>query len=586
MANPYELRFSSPLKSEKVIVPDYTSGSGINNYDTSLDLVGAGYPNYGQAFAQNFLKLLENFSSPYPPENAIEGQLWYDTSDEERKVLRINNGTDFSSRWPSANGIYQQTNDPALQYYETVKEGDIWVDTNNSQLKLRYGSNWRLVGPYVSTDSQKTGPEPVSIESSTGLTFPVILNWANGKVVEIISNSAFIPKIVIDGFSSISTGSNLTNKLSARYNGISEKAVGLIQGNSILKSSDFLKSNVSSQIHTGTLIINSTDGIQIKNTNFNNFIKINSDLSGGNVNFTDDTKFFKIGINEVSFIKFDATSGFGKIGVNTSTNSNSPTFYVNGDGKFTSKLTIESTLTQALSIPNGGIYIHGDAVVNQDLTVNSESTLTGRVTIGSSVGSGLILTPSRHDVYDIGTGNKRFRHIYASKFGTTVTNATIFYGNLQGTATKLASQRTFKIEGMVTTTNLATFDGSTNVILTATVTENIILNQIATGNANATSNILLSDSGLFKITKQDFLSDIYNQLIPTGAVLPWTTSSTATLNNRFLLCDGSSYPAVSYSNLYGVIGLTYGSTGGPGYFNVPNYVLPLTTGTFYFIIKT
>lgn len=586
MANPYELRFSSPLKTERINVPDFTSGSGINNYDTSLDLVGAGYPNYGQAFAQNFLKLLENFASPFPPENAIEGQLWYDTSDLERKVLRINNGTDYSSRWPTASGIFQQTNDPALQYYETVKEGDIWVDINTSQLKLRYGNTWRLVGPYISNDSQKTGPEPITLESSSGAEYPVILNWANGKVVEIISNSSFTPKIVIDGFTYINTGTNLTNKLSARYNGIAEKSVGLVSGNSLLKSTDFLKNNTISQIHTGTLIINSTDGLQIKNVNFNNLIKINSDTSGGNINFNDTSKYFKIGIGDVSFIKFDASSGIGKIGINTTTSVNSPTIDVTGSGKFTEQFTIESFDNQALYVPNGGAYINGDLVLNENFQVNGESTLTGKLVLGSSVGSGLILSPSMNDVYDIGSVGKRFRHVYASKFGTTITNATIFYGNLQGTATKLASQRSFKIEGMVTTTDSVSFDGSANVTLTATITESVITDQSNLSSANSSGEILISDSGLFKISKQNFLQDLYAFLIPTGAIIPWSTSTTSTVFDNFLLCNGNSYSTAAYPGLYGIIGTSFGSTGGPGFFNVPNVTSVLTTGTVYYIIKT
>ena len=69
MANPYTLRYSNPFKSERIYVSDANTGTGKNDYDTSLEFVGPGYANYGLAFAQNFLKLLENFASPYPPSN-------------------------------------------------------------------------------------------------------------------------------------------------------------------------------------------------------------------------------------------------------------------------------------------------------------------------------------------------------------------------------------------------------------------------------------------------------------------------------------------------------------------------------------
>ena len=147
MANEYTLHFSDPTKQETITVP--AMPPGLNTVDTSLNLVGRGYPNYGLKFAENFLHLLENFSSPLPPENPIEGQLWFDTSDSGRKVLRIMDGTATAVKWPSATGIYQQSTDPNDQY--TAKNGDIWVDTGENSLKLWDGLNWQLVGPSSST---------------------------------------------------------------------------------------------------------------------------------------------------------------------------------------------------------------------------------------------------------------------------------------------------------------------------------------------------------------------------------------------------------------------------------------------------
>jgi hypothetical protein len=91
----YTLRFSDISKPQTVTVPDMPPG--INTIDTSLNLVGKNYPNYGEKIAENFLHLLENFSGPLPPENPIEGQLWYDTSDPTNKVLRIMDGTTTST---------------------------------------------------------------------------------------------------------------------------------------------------------------------------------------------------------------------------------------------------------------------------------------------------------------------------------------------------------------------------------------------------------------------------------------------------------------------------------------------------------
>lgn len=55
-------------------------------------------------------------------------------------------------------------------------------------------------------------------------------------------------------------------------------------------------------------------------------------------------------------------------------------------------------------------------------------------------------------------------------------------------------------------------------------------------------------------------------LVPTGAVLPWTTTSAP--SGGWLLCDGTSYLRASYADLFAVIGTTFGSVDGT-HFNVP-----------------
>jgi len=47
---------------------------------TSLTLIGKNYATYGTALNENFVYLVENFSSPFPgPANPITGQLWWDS---------------------------------------------------------------------------------------------------------------------------------------------------------------------------------------------------------------------------------------------------------------------------------------------------------------------------------------------------------------------------------------------------------------------------------------------------------------------------------------------------------------------------
>ena len=65
----------------------------------SLALVGRNVSNYGQYFAQNTIRHLENFASSTAPSPStrLVGQLWYDKSES---ILRVWDG----SNWKRATG--------------------------------------------------------------------------------------------------------------------------------------------------------------------------------------------------------------------------------------------------------------------------------------------------------------------------------------------------------------------------------------------------------------------------------------------------------------------------------------------------
>jgi hypothetical protein len=228
---PYTLNFSDPSKTETITVPDMPPG--VNIVDTSLSLVGKGYPNYGVTYAQNFVKLLENFASSLPPENPIEGQLWYDTSDPTNKVLRVMDGTASSTRWPSANGIYQQSQDPKISATQGLKIGDIWVDTASNQLKIYNNNSWILIGPAISSGVTKTGSEVQTIVDTSSTNHKVILNYIEDNVVSIVANETFIPNTVISGFTNLKPGINLSSNNSAMLSGTSDSALNLKINNTL-----------------------------------------------------------------------------------------------------------------------------------------------------------------------------------------------------------------------------------------------------------------------------------------------------------------------------------------------------------------
>ena len=58
---------------------------GYVDTSTGLNLVGRGFSGYGEQIADNFIRLLENFANSAAPVNPLEGQLWFDTTDNSLK---------------------------------------------------------------------------------------------------------------------------------------------------------------------------------------------------------------------------------------------------------------------------------------------------------------------------------------------------------------------------------------------------------------------------------------------------------------------------------------------------------------------
>ena len=588
MATQYTLNFSDPSKTTAVII----SGSTKNNYSTSLDLVGPGYVAYGETIAQDFLKLLENFASPNPPLNPIEGQLWYDTSNPGRKILRVSNGAITSARWPSANGIYQQANDPSIEYSQNLIDGDIWVDTGNTQVKIRYSDSWTLVGPSVSTSDTKTGTESVDLVSNTGATHPVILNWVNGKVVEIIAYSTFTPRTVIDGFATLNPGINLTTRVAAKYNGLADRAKALeITSGVYVQASEVMKNTVPAsqrQTHAGSLIIESSLGLFIRRPNqTNKEIKIGTS-TGTNVGLIEygfAAGTLKVGVTDNSYIKFDGDKG--TVAINATPVANIA-LTVNGKGTFAENITITATNTATTSLTVGGaVSIAGHAHIAGNLNVRG---LTEISTASSLIVGNVIPVNS---TTNLGSAAKPFESVYVKNIGSSTTFVRIF-GSVT-TATSLETSRTFRVSGHSTSTAVL-FNGGANVTFTTTLTRSAISSPVGgtTSTTSATQTLMVlntatNDSEIQSISKSNFLADVYPGLISTGMIIGYVSPGPY---NDWLYCNGSQHTASNYTSLYAIIGDKYGTGTAvtAGFFKVPNLTTATLSGTnghpIYYHIKT
>jgi hypothetical protein len=94
---------------------------------TSLTFVGRNYSGYGQPIEENLVKLLENFANTTAPKKPVQGQLWFNSSPNAKRLLISHDGTNFRDIANVPYSISAPTN---------ATTGDLWWDSSNSQIKV------------------------------------------------------------------------------------------------------------------------------------------------------------------------------------------------------------------------------------------------------------------------------------------------------------------------------------------------------------------------------------------------------------------------------------------------------------------
>ncbi len=414
----YTIYYSDDTKYSSAIIINDTDK---NKDATSLTFIGKKASSYAEDISTNFLHLLENFADSEPPNNPIEGQLWFDTSDETSKKLRINDGTAAGANWKPINGIYQQDEVPTA-----ATKGDVWVDTSRAQLFLTLdGTNWTLVGPSYSS-TLKTGSYPEQITDVFGNLHSIIKNYIDDEVVEIISPDSFTPQVKINGFTTIKPGLNLSSVNNAILNATSYAAqniyvtspvVGFVSGNNFVRNDISNSINGTLNIKNGSLTvgINPTFRIAKEGEFTNSFINT---VDGGKFTFqvikdeiynkilVIDGDNQRIGINkEVPNYTLDVAGGVYITGALTVTNS----IEVVGVAKFAQNVVLSSNA----SFFNTTTHIKGMVLgTSTDATFNTP-----------------IITPAVTSIYDLGSSSRKFGTVHAG----------VFQGALFGTATVASS---------------------------------------------------------------------------------------------------------------------------------------------------
>jgi microcystin-dependent protein len=567
---PYSVNFTDKENKTPITVFDNTSST-----DTSLKFPGRNVTGYGQIIAENFLALLENFASADEPINPIEGQLWYNSTDG---VLQIWDNT----AWKAASGIQKGVSEPSVA---ASKVGELWVDTTNQQLRIFTGTRWILVGPSESAvDGLRYGPVVEKIADSDNIDRFILVFYIADIPVIIFSKDSFTPKTIISGFDVVRSGINISNPSTAPeiaefvggfepiLFGTATRANALNVGGVEVESGKFLRSDT----------INTTDfAFNIRNNNgvtvgvdgtFNigttaTAAKIYNSAAGSSI----DIQTNRDGIPSTILKIVD-----NRVGINQAT----PSQALDIDGSLTlTGAIIVTNNTASSNLNNGSFRTAGGAAVTKNLIVGDGVDITGTAQVNN-------LQPKTTEIYDLGTGLKRWRTVRAKTIIADDIQG-ILSGNISGnanTATSLTNITSFQLAGDVISPAVQ-FDGqvgSYTKVFNTSLTANIIVSKdqpfpnvskptdfVLTYRASEAS---LASSGLLKQTRDTFVGDLG---IPIGGIIPYAG---ATAPYGFLFCDGSEIERTKFSTLYDVIGTTY--NGLAALIGVNTFRLPDLRGRF------
>jgi hypothetical protein len=202
---------------------------------TDLTLIGKGYAGFGEKLNENLVKLLENFNNTSAPANKVQGQMWYDKTNNQINVYT-------GSKWKPVGSTSNSATAPT-----SAVLGDMWFDTSNTQLYVYTGTAWTLIGPTTVAGSGVTQVVSESPEDNTGVKQSILKLVTNDTVVGVVSNLAFTPSstetlgaaLVSAGFSSVAQGIQLSTAVSsAKFRGTATNsdALGGVAAASYLRS--------------------------------------------------------------------------------------------------------------------------------------------------------------------------------------------------------------------------------------------------------------------------------------------------------------------------------------------------------------
>ncbi len=320
-------------KTDGTILATVADGQ-IDELSTDITLIGKNYSGFGESINENFIKILENFSSSSQPVNPIRGQIWFDVSELKLKVY---NGTGFV---PVSSATI------STQQPLTLGVGDLWFNDLDKQLYFYDGASTILLGPAYSASQGLSGLRVANILDSLNQSRVITYLYTNGILLGIFSKDAFTPKLPIDGFSgSIIPGFNAGTLDGLKFNVTvtnSEKLGG--------QPASLYVRNDTSNIVNGQIIISSNLGLIIGDANQGQFQVQDGNLIIANI-ASNKQMVFNVRRDVIAEEAISIESDTRRINLYT--------------GYPTSETTVGGSLT-----------VEGNLTVNGDLVTVNTSTVT------------------------------------------------------------------------------------------------------------------------------------------------------------------------------------------------------------------
>tara|TARA_B110000503_G_scaffold99799_1_gene149275 strand:+ start:5106 stop:7079 length:1974 start_codon:yes stop_codon:yes gene_type:complete len=499
-------------KTDGTLLTDLIDGQ-IDVNSTNLTLVGRNYTGYGEAFNENFIKLLESFANTAAPSNPLTGQVWWDTSEQRLKVYD-------GLVWKASGGPYVQNTRPQMV------AGDLWIDNLNNQVYAYDGSDLMLIGPQYTQTQGTSGFQITSILDSTSRSRTVASLYIGGTLVGVFSAIEFTPSyaqriltLVTESnpTGKIFTGFNIVDKANFKYRGIADSANALVTASGIVRTADSFLPSDANGITVGTLTVQNSGGLTI-GLSQNNVQKVISNKFYIENQLRDHDLSLRVRSGQFESQIVDAVyvdAGTARVGIFTTNRLPEYTLDVEGDLRVTGNFIVEG---DSVNIEVSTLKVedkHIELAALNDSSIGNDSIVTG---------AGIIVNSE--------DGNKTLTWELAETAWTSNQNINLSSQSL-----------TYKINGSVklsstgsTTGILSNISSAPQLISVGTLTNLNVANLSFTNNtisSNGTLSVIATGIGGIQITAGGPISIQDNQAI-VGLSTPISARVANTPGNELL----------------------------------------------------